>query len=97
MISFQDIGEESLIWGYAQKIKNRLFSWVNHNNFFEPLIYPKMIIINNIQYYNALYLCNTILDKYNPYNPDDSIEPSKLIPIHGDTVAQNIFINLRFK
>lgn len=72
----------------TQKIRERLEIWTRQNPFFEPLLYPKTLIINNLQYFNALYLCDRIERYY-----DGSIEPRQTLPVHGDLVAQNIFID----
>ncbi|MBL7204169.1 MAG: hypothetical protein ISS63_07550 [Desulfobacteraceae bacterium] len=96
--------EKSIILEYVGDIKGRIKSWVDHNKFFEPLIYPKMLIINNLQYFNALYLCDRIEAVYKFGDKEDqkqeiikirdklrSLEPKFKIRIHGDIVAQNIF------
>ncbi len=81
---------EGIIISHVRNIKSRILQWIDHNTFYEPLIYPKKLIINNMQYFNAIYLCDRIVQAKDSLK---SLEPKYTIEIHGDIVAQNIFID----
>lgn len=81
--------QRTIIKQYIFEIKKTTLEWLQYNKCFEPIIYSKTLIINNMQYFNALYLCDRLEEMYEIRLRE--IEAKARIWIHGDLVAQNIF------
>jgi hypothetical protein len=99
----------SLVLEYIDKIKKKILDWAHHNKYFKPLVHARTLLINNVQYYNALYLCeileNTYHSRNSTYFPHENdylkaatkglkeIDASLEMILHGDLIAQNIFVD----
>lgn len=77
---------------YVEKIANRIHNWVDANPTFEAITAPKALVINNRPYFNALPLCDAIRKELGEQGRLEGIAPRARTWIHGDVVAQNIFV-----
>jgi len=78
---------------HVEKVLKRISDWVRANPMFEALTMPRALIINNQPHFNAGHLYEKIKEAVTD-GKLDCLKPRRdaEVLIHGDIVAQNIFV-----